>query len=358
MPDISFDQTIAIAGKLKGGDPDAAIKLAATLAAGGAAMAIGIPPPAAQFIGGAVVEIGPKLAKALAGQSWAESHKYLGDRRAYAHARASQIASLGTKLGFKDTDFKNEPHWGPGFTAGDWYWNHLPDVRVAGHAPEEHVSDETFFRDSATLLRNAAIREAAKHAAAKHQKVVGEREVAEQAAKVKVVLPPSPKPLTPAPPKRELAALRPSTPTPRAPSKPQAQAPQASPAATYTPYPPPGALSGGLNGLDAPPHHPGGHPVHFGRPMRPFRRGGGPHFWPGSWGGIPWATEVVTTTETCQTWGDPIEMPHGMQIAAKAALGASGGKPTTTRGPDGVLYLFSMEGGTPTARPCAAVATA
>jgi hypothetical protein len=47
-----------------------------------------------------------------------------------------------------------------------------------------------------------------------------------------------------------------------------------------------------------------------------------------------------------------------MQMAAKAALGASSGRPTTVRGPDNMLYLFSIEGGVQTARPCAAVATA
>jgi hypothetical protein len=50
-------------------------------------------------------------------------------------------------------------------------------------------------------------------------------------------------------------------------------------------------------------------------------------------------------------------MPYAMQTAAKTALGASGGRPTTVRGPDGVLYLFTFENGAPTARPCAAIAT-
>jgi hypothetical protein len=46
-----------------------------------------------------------------------------------------------------------------------------------------------------------------------------------------------------------------------------------------------------------------------------------------------------------------------MAQAAGQALGASRGKPTTVRGPDNVLYLFSVEDGAQTARPCAAVAT-
>jgi hypothetical protein len=63
------------------------------------------------------------------------------------------------------------------------------------------------------------------------------------------------------------------------------------------------------------------------------------------------------TTETCRTWGDPLDMPPAMQAAGQAALGASGGRPTTVRGPDGALYLFALEGGVLTARSCAAVAT-
>jgi hypothetical protein len=94
--------------------------------------------------------------------------------------------------------------------------------------------------------------------------------------------------------------------------------------------------------------------------MRPFARGGGFTRWPGwqgSWWGVPWQPEVVTQTVTCQTWGDLLEMPPAMAQAARQALGASKGKPTTVRGPDNVLYLFSIEDGVQTARPCAAVAT-
>jgi len=45
-----------------------------------------------------------------------------------------------------------------------------------------------------------------------------------------------------------------------------------------------------------------------------------------------------------------------MEKAARSALGASQGRPTTVRGPDNVLYLFAYENGALTARPCAAVA--
>jgi len=111
--------------------------------------------------------------------------------------------------------------------------------------------------------------------------------------------------------------------------------------------------------LDAPPHgghgghHGGGHGGGRGRPV--LSRGG--RGIPGWWG--PWwgTTEVVTTTETCRTWGDPIEMPPEMVAPAKAAFGASGGRPVTVRGPDGGLYLLQREGSTMTARPCAATVT-
>lgn len=178
-------------------------------------------------------------------------------------------------------------------------------------------------------------------------------------SRVATAPPPKPAPTrapTPAAPPPRVAAA----PTPTAPRRVMPTEP------AYTPYP-----SGALGDLDAPlhphgghphpqPHHFGHQPMHFGRPMRPFARGGGGTRWPGWWGGwgVPWSPEVVTTTEVCRTWGDPIEMPPAMQTAAKAALGASRGRPTTVRGPDNVLYLFSIEGGGQTARPCAAVATA
>jgi hypothetical protein len=128
------------------------------------------------------------------------------------------------------------------------------------------------------------------------------------------------------------------------------------PRGTYAPYPPSGALS-------APPmHHPaphaghgghGGHGGHFRQAALRGGRGG-----PGWWWGVPWSPEVVTTTETCRTWSDPIAMPPDMANAARNALGASGGRPTTVRGPDNVLYLFAVESGKTTARACAAVAVA
>jgi hypothetical protein len=116
---------------------------------------------------------------------------------------------------------------------------------------------------------------------------------------------------------------------------------------------------GGL--LSAPPggghghrgHH-GGHRGHgFDR-----GRGRGSWSWQAPWRATPWSPEVVTRVETCRTWGDPIpDLPPSMQTAAKMALGASKGRPTTVRGPDNVLYLFAYENGAMTARPCAAVAT-
>lgn len=115
----------------------------------------------------------------------------------------------------------------------------------------------------------------------------------------------------------------------------------------YGPYPKTGALSA------PPPRHGGGHGGgHRGGGFHPsaFRgaRGG-----PGWWWGVPWSPEVVVET-TCRTWGNPITIPPEMQRAAQVALNVSGGRPTTVRGPDNVLYLFSYENGVMTARACAA----
>ena len=46
-------------------------------------------------------------------------------------------------------------------------------------------------------------------------------------------------------------------------------------------------------------------------------------------------------------------MPISMRNLASAVLDASGMRPTTVRGPDGALYLFSLENGVPIARQCA-----
>jgi hypothetical protein len=117
---------------------------------------------------------------------------------------------------------------------------------------------------------------------------------------------------------------------------------------TYAPYPPQAGA------LGVPPPHPP-HPPH---PQHP-QHGGHPgtRSLVRDWGwGAPYSPEVIRTVETCRTWGDPIEMPVEMMKAAKTALGASQGRPSTVRGPDNVLYLFAVENGVVTARPCAAVA--
>jgi hypothetical protein len=116
-----------------------------------------------------------------------------------------------------------------------------------------------------------------------------------------------------------------------------------------------GSLGGGGHGG----HH-GGHGGHHGG------HGGGRRFpqrvfagrqWESRWG-APWYPGIVERTETCRTWGEPTSMDHSVEIAGKAALGASGGRPTTVRGPDGLLYLFAFENGIMTARPCTATVTA
>jgi len=93
-------------------------------------------------------------------------------------------------------------------------------------------------------------------------------------------------------------------------------------------------------------HHDGGH---GGRVFRGGRRVPG-------WGWCEqWATELVVT-ETCQTWSDPVSMPISMQTAAKVAVGASGGRPTTLRGDDGRLYQLELVRGVIIARVCVASA--
>lgn len=171
---------------------------------------------------------------------------------------------------------------------------------------------------------------------------------------------PAPAPLkTLDPPKRPAAA---AAPAPLKTLDPPKKAPAAAPAKTvsatvvapgafvYAPYPKNGALGA------PPPHggHGGGHHGggHGGGHARPFARGGGGGR---GWYGGPWNYEVVTTVETCRTWGDPIDMmPVEMLTAVRTVLGTSGGRPTTVRGPDGVFYLIAIEGKAVTARPCIA----
>jgi hypothetical protein len=87
----------------------------------------------------------------------------------------------------------------------------------------------------------------------------------------------------------------------------------------------------------------------WGRPG--FQRG-----LPGAWGwwGVPYLPAVETVTVgPCAAWGDPVTMPPGMWMAARMALGQSGGQPTVARGPDGVLYRFAIVGSDVEVRPCA-----
>lgn len=126
-----------------------------------------------------------------------------------------------------------------------------------------------------------------------------------------------------------------------------AQGAPTAPAVVWEPYPHVGALSA------PPPHghhggHHGGH--HEGHPLTR----GGPRWGGGApWWGVPYVPNEVVVDTTCRTWGNPIEIPPPMMTAARMALGASQWRPTTVRGPDGVLYLFTFENGAVTARPCA-----
>lgn len=179
--------------------------------------------------------------------------------------------------------------------------------------------------------------------------------------------PPAAPPAAPAAPKKVIAF---HTPTPAAATAtvPAPQMPPATPTppplptpgpprGAYEPYPSHGSLSAPL---DAPPHghHGGGHP-HGGGGGHPHAgRGGGGRrgWWGGDWYG-PWLYEPVTTTTTCTTWGDPVEMSPAMESVGQVQLRNSGGRPAAVRGADGVLYLFANEGGALTMRPCAAVSS-
>jgi hypothetical protein len=106
-------------------------------------------------------------------------------------------------------------------------------------------------------------------------------------------------------------------------------------------------------GVSAPPHgphgpHGGGHHGHGGS------RRGAPRIFRGGRGVPGWDTyeEVITTTETCRTWSDLVPIPPSMVQAVKIAIGSSGGRPTTMRGDDGALYLFTVENGGIAARRC------
>jgi hypothetical protein len=147
-----------------------------------------------------------------------------------------------------------------------------------------------------------------------------------------------------------------------APGKPAPVVPPATAIAAgrYAPYPKE------MTALSGPPHggygghgHGGHGHRHGGGGARTFARGGSRQIWAAPWWGEPYNPEVVTRTETCRTWGDPISpLLPAMDKAARMALGMSSGKPTMVRGPDNVLYLFAFENGVMTARACAAVAVA
>lgn len=142
------------------------------------------------------------------------------------------------------------------------------------------------------------------------------------------------------PAKNPVVVTAPSKPKPAAP--PTVVAKVSTKAGIYPPYPK--KMSGTVSA--PPPHHA---PPHHGDHPRVFRGGHSRPDW--RWD----APSVIVTQAECRTWGDPIAMSGAMQTAAKAALGASGGRPTVARAPDGVLYLFSFEtGGGLSARPCAA----
>jgi hypothetical protein len=113
---------------------------------------------------------------------------------------------------------------------------------------------------------------------------------------------------------------------------------------------------GGGHGGGGSPHggHPGGGYGHGAlRPAHPW--GSAYQGVPGGWGwwGTPYDPTVeIQSTGPCAGWSAPIVMPPGMYMAARMALGASNFQPTMARGPDGILYNFSVDGSEIVVRQC------
>ena len=128
-----------------------------------------------------------------------------------------------------------------------------------------------------------------------------------------------------------------ATSTPTAPATPSA------PTSVYGPYP---------HGLNGPPHGGGGHHGGgHGGGGRPFRfastRGG----WVGPWSG-PWIGPSIAIEPGCSTWNSPTPVTPDLAVIGNRLLAGSGGRPTSGYH-NGMLYLFSLENGEMTARPCA-----
>lgn len=178
--------------------------------------------------------------------------------------------------------------------------------------------------------------------------------------------PPKTAPHAPEPPKAPVAAPHvpeprraipnttpPGTPL-RAPTVMPAPAPGA-PGSTLTPppagatpwgpYPTAGTVSGPMRALTrafhAHGHRGGGH----GHPVPPIVD----EQWTWALPFIPSGTEPAP--RACTAWGPTMAPPPSMLPAVRAALGASGGQPTTISGP-GSVYLVYSENGTAVVRQC------
>lgn len=139
------------------------------------------------------------------------------------------------------------------------------------------------------------------------------------ASKTPASAPKPPEPTKPAPAKPP----EPSKPAPKPPEPTRAATVPAAPGAPkYPPYPP---MAGAVHGL-------GGYPVSIGGVETPGRLAGPPPH--------------------CAVWGAPVAMNPTMRWAATAALRSSKGRPAVARAPGGVLYMFTVENGAITARPC------
>lgn len=91
---------------------------------------------------------------------------------------------------------------------------------------------------------------------------------------------------------------------------------------------------------------PSGQLVRLGVP----RRFSGGRWW--DWNGSSW---IVSTTIACLQWGAPIVAPADLFAFAQSQLSASGGQPVSNVWTDGGTYLFTIESGRVTIRPCVSV---
>jgi hypothetical protein len=109
-----------------------------------------------------------------------------------------------------------------------------------------------------------------------------------------------------------------------------------------------GGGRGGGGGAHAPAHGGGGHPHGGGGHGGSHRRFHNGRWW--DW--YPSYGWIVVQGDTCGRWGDPVTPSAALAAEASRQLAANGSAPTTETWTDGTLYLFAIENGAITIRPC------